>query len=167
VQFEVGEAFQNCGKRHFKNRAKTPDGADKHHWMKWHWSLLLLLGAGNIPDSSSSTTGVTTTPPYIDAWCEEWCSSWDDCNEIFGSNYVDLRLRVRFTLDDGPGRHLMHHKYFGNTISRQSFETQFVLDVSSALETSPCRLHITSVSAEGGEKYWDSEIDISGQPIPT
>ena len=122
-----------------------------------HWSLLLLLGAGNITDSSSSTTGVTTTPSYFDAWCEEWCSSWDDCNEIFGSNYVDLRLRVRFTLDDGPGRHLMHHKYFGNTISRQSFETQFVLDVSSALETSPCRLHITSVSAEGGEKYWDSE----------
>jgi hypothetical protein len=64
---------------------------------------------------------------------------------------------VRYTLDDGPGRHLMHQKYFGNTISRQSFETQFVLDVSSALETSPCRLHITGVSPEESEQYWDSE----------
>lgn len=105
----------------------------------------------------STALSVATNPAYFDDWCEEWCSSWKECNDIFDSNYVDLRLRIRLSIYDGPGKHLIQDKYFGTTISRQSFETQFVLDVATALETSPCRLHITSVFPEGDANYWDTE----------
>mmetsp|Transcript_6677 Transcript_6677/g.15166 ORF Transcript_6677/g.15166 Transcript_6677/m.15166 type:complete len:1894 (+) Transcript_6677:1692-7373(+) len=120
-------------------------------------SLLLFLGAGILPTTASSVTTDASQYSYFDEWCEERCSTWDACNELFGNNHADLRLRVRFPIDDGSGRYLILDKYFGTTISRQSFETQFVLDVATALETSPCRIHIISVFPEGNENYWDAE----------
>ncbi|KAL7543301.1 hypothetical protein ACHAXR_012700 [Thalassiosira sp. AJA248-18] len=119
-------------------------------------SLLLLLGA-SISSAAAPTPGITTTPPYFDDWCEDNCSSWETCHDFYGQNFVDLRLRVGFPIDDGPGRHLILDKYFGSTISRQSFETQFVLDIASALVTSPCRIYVIGVFPEGTENYWDSE----------
>ncbi|KAL9182021.1 hypothetical protein ACHAXT_012364 [Thalassiosira profunda] len=112
--------------------------------------LLLLLGTGlSIVDASSEATN-------HDEWCADNCSTLEDCNAHFADNHVDLRLRVKFSIDDGPGGTLLD-KYFGTTVSRQSFDTQFVLDVASALETSPCRLYVTSVFPEGTEQYWDTE----------
>jgi hypothetical protein len=124
--------------------------------MKWHLLLLLFLfGAEFLPyliATSSTADNIILTPSFFDSWCEEFCSSWETCNAFFGNNYVDLLLRVGFAIDDGPGRHLILGKYFGNTISRQSFDTQFVLDLSSALHGfSPCHIHVTNVSPEGNE----------------
>lgn len=124
--------------------------------MRFPSILLLTLGAG-ASSSSTTPTVVTTTPPYFDEWCEQHCSSLETCNDLFNDNFVDLRLRVRSPINEGTGRHLIPGKYFGSTISRQSFETQFVLDVASALEISPCRLYVTSVFPEGNENYWDTE----------
>ncbi|KAL7554304.1 hypothetical protein ACHAWF_017742 [Thalassiosira exigua] len=124
--------------------------------MRFH-SLLQLLVVGTTLLPTSSSKGVTTTPPYFDDWCDEQCSSLETCTDQYGDDYVDLRLRVGFPIRDGPGRHLILDKYFGSTISRQSFETQFVMDVASALDTSPCRLHVISVLPEGTANYWDTE----------
>ena len=107
--------------------------------MLFHQLLLLLLGVGLSPRSAASTSSseaVTTTPPYHDSWCAEHCSSLAECDSVFEDNHVDLSVRVQFSIDDGPGRHLIRDKYFGTTISRQSFDAQFVLDAASALETS-------------------------------
>ena len=127
-------------------------GTQDSNTMRLH---LLLFGTGIVLAAASA--GVTTSPSYFDEWCEEHCSSWEACSRAFTQNYNDLRLRVKFPIDEGPGRHLILDKYFGNTISRQSFETQFVLDVARALDTSPCRLYIISVLPEGNSHYWDTE----------
>ena len=122
--------------------------------------IVLLLLFGRIASATAKGDNpeiVKTTPQYFDGWCQEHCSSWDTCNNVFGSNHADLRLRVSFPIDEGPGRHLIQDKYFGSAISRQSFDTQFVLDISTALGTSPCRLHVRDVFPEGTTNYWDGE----------
>lgn len=123
-------------------------------------SLLLLLGLGVLSTATSSAdeqVSLTTTPPHYDDWCSLHCDSLIACNALYDSNHVDLRLRVKFPIDDGPGRHLIHDKYFGSTISRQSFETQFILDIATAIESSPCRLYVINVYPEGNDNYWDSD----------
>ena len=55
--------------------------------------------------------------------------------------------------DKGPGNNLVSGEYFGNTVSRQTFETQFILDVAAALDASPCHFYIISVLPDD----WDSE----------
>ncbi|KAL3801395.1 hypothetical protein HJC23_007005 [Cyclotella cryptica] len=98
-----------------------------------------------------------TTPHYYDDWCETHCSSLTTCNSKYGPSHVDLRIRVKFPIDDGPGEHLVFDKYVGNVINRQSFETQFILDIASSLDTSPCRIYIIDINPEGSGAYWDSE----------
>lgn len=100
-------------------------------------------------------TFVTTTSAVYDEWCAH-CSSLEQCNSTFGQDHVDLRLRIVYPIDAGPGQHLMD-KYFGNTIARQTFETQFILDIAASLDTSPCRLYVLNVYPEGRSSYWDSE----------
>lgn len=100
---------------------------------------------------------VQTTPNYYDQWCENNCSSLEKCSGQYGQNHTDLRLLLNFPIDDGPGKHLVFDKYFGNTVNRQSFETQFVLDIATALDTSPCRVYVLDVSPKGTDSYWDSE----------
>ena len=119
---------------------------------------LFVAATQNLPLSNASLVQVKATPPFSDEWCKDKCSSLDACNTLYRRNFVDLRLRVGFSINDGPGRRLVIDKYFGTTISRQSFETQFILDVARALETSPCRLYILNVfPEEGSNGYWDSE----------
>eukprot|EP00986_Skeletonema_menzelii_P018335 scaffold26628_cov149-Skeletonema_menzelii.AAC.2 len=91
-------------------------------------------------------------------FCSKQCDSLPSCNELFGNNFVDLRLRVNnFPIDDGPGKSLVFDKDFGNAVSRQTFETQFILDIATALDASPCHFYIVSVLPEGDDQYWDSE----------
>lgn len=106
---------------------------------------------------TTANSSVQTTPYFYDDWCEANCSSLVECNDQHGQNHVDLRIRVSFPIGDGPGRHLVLGKYFGNTINRQSFETQFIFDIAAALETSPCRVYVLDVIPEGTGAYWDSD----------
>ncbi len=73
-------------------------------------------------------------------------------------NYLDLRIRLHYPFSkrnanaperysgQPPGEHLIYDNYFGSTIARQTFETQVLLDMSRALDTSVCRFHILDVN---------------------
>jgi len=113
------------------------------------FAVLLLL----IPATQAA---ITTTPTFSDEWCEQNCNSLNSCNELFQTNSVDLHLRVRFPIDN-VGSHLIQDKHLGTTISHQSFNTQFILDIANAANTSPCRLYVQDVFPEGDDNYWDSE----------
>ncbi len=92
-----------------------------------------------------------------DQFCYEHCGSFSSCTALYDDNFVDLRLRVNnFPIDDGPGKSLVFDKYFGSTVSQQTFETQFILDIAAALDASPCHFYVLSVIPEGNDKYWDS-----------
>ena len=118
--------------------------------------LLLLVGVSADAESSSTKNAVTLTPPYFDECCETFCSNRSHCEELFGHDFVDLRLRVRVPIDDG-GRYLMPGKYWGPTISRQSLDTQFVFDIANALNISPCQMYVIDIFPEGVDNYWDSD----------
>ena len=75
---------------------------------------LLLIGLRVLSTSSADEqVSLTTTPQHYDDWCSSHCDSLIACTTLYGSNHVDLRLRVKFPIDDGPGRHLIQDKYFG------------------------------------------------------
>ena len=59
-----------------------------------------------------------------------------------------------FSILQGPGSHLITGVSLGDTIALQSFITQFILDVSSALAASPCRFYVTDVAAGQGHHSW-------------
>ena len=109
--------------------------------------LLLCLVAATVATSTDTD------------FCSGQCASLSSCNELFDNNFVDLRLRVEdFPIDDGPGGSLVFGKNFGTNVSRQTFETQFILDIAAALDdASPCHFYILDVFPEGDDKYWDSQ----------
>jgi hypothetical protein len=82
-----------------------------------------------------------------DSWCTQQCDSHSTCLERFGHNYVDLQLQLRFnqTILQRYGQTLEYGIYLGETISQQSFETQFIVDISSALKHSPCRMYVIQI----------------------
>lgn len=95
---------------------------------------------------SSSTP--SSFPHYNDDFCERDCSSKSDCTNRFSDDYIDLSVRTNHSVLDGPGQSLSGGIFLGDTIARHTFFTQFVLDVSTALNVSPCRLYILNVSPE-------------------
>jgi len=115
--------------------------------------LLLLISA---TQAAITTNSITTTPPFSDTWCKQNCNSLSSCDELFQTNSVDLRLKVHFPINN-VGSHLIKDKYLGTTVSSQSFATQFILDIATATDTSPCRLYVQDVFPEGTDNYWDSE----------
>ena len=98
---------------------------------------------------SSFVTGINI--PQHDQWCGDNCFNVETCNERFQSDYIDLQIRTRHSIKDGPGQHLIYNGRFqGTTIARQSFETQFVKDISeTTLGISPCKVHILDISSVG------------------
>lgn len=99
------------------------------------------------------------TKPYHDEWCFEHCSSLQECMDTFGTNdFVDLSVKINLSSFREPDVSLMNDKYFGDSISMQNFETQFVLDVSSAISVSPCRIYLLSL--EHGDHVYSMGEDI-------
>lgn len=93
-----------------------------------------------------------------DPWCRDNCASLQGCNDHFGFDFIHLKVKtVGFSQLDGPGKILTSGIYQGDSVSRQTFETQFISDIASALDVSPCRLHITSIAPERLDNSWDSE----------
>ena len=118
-------------------------------------------------------------PEGQDAWCRTYCQSYDECNFVWGEihaasfdssdvtllmplsrkhfvppagkDYVDLQMKTDFSMLDGPGKHLISGVSLGDTITSESFATQFILDVAQALSVSPCQFYVTSVVP--GEVY--------------
>jgi len=88
-------------------------------------------------------------PLYHDKWCKDVCNSQSSCSDVFHNDTLDLRIRTRHSILDGPGQHLLFQKkVFGDTIARQNFDTQFILDMSNTLDVSPCKVYIKDVLAE-------------------
>jgi hypothetical protein len=77
--------------------------------------------------------------------------------------YANLTVRVNRDFHDGPGDYLVSDPfdddkliYAGNTIHRQAFDTQFVLDLSYAIGIDPNRVYVIDV-AKGTVHYsWES-----------
>ena len=61
---------------------------------------------------------------------------------LFGKDYIDLRIRSKLSSLKGPGKGLVGNKYIGDAIFKQSFETQFIFDLSSSLSINPYRIYI-------------------------
>ena len=68
-------------------------------------------------------------------------------------NYANLTVRIMRPIDEGPGQNLMFDPihpdqsvpiYTGNTINRESFDTQFVLDMEYALHINRDRIYVTT-----------------------
>jgi hypothetical protein len=96
----------------------------------------------NVPDAVDGILGI---PLYYDGWCASSCSSLNSCNELFGADHLDFELKLAHSILDGPGAHLENGRFHGDSIRRQTYETQFVLDVATALEISPCAIYILSI----------------------
>ena len=80
-------------------------------------------------------------------------------------DYANLTVRIMRPVDEGPGQNLMHDPihpdrsvpiYTGNTINRQSFDTQFVLDMEHALGIDRDRVYVTDVKAADVHFSWES-----------
>ncbi len=98
--------------------------------------------------------GQQSIVPQHDQWCQTNCYSIETCDRRFQNNYVDLQLQTRHSILDGPGRHLIynHTKYFRSTIAKQTFVTQFVMDISqTSLGISPCKVHVLDILSVGKE----------------
>jgi len=82
-----------------------------------------------------------------DSWCIHQCATLTTCLERFGQSYVDLQLQLRFNqiILHRYGQTLEYEIYMGETISQQTFEKQFVWDLSSAIGISPCRIYVTNI----------------------
>lgn len=77
--------------------------------------------------------------------------------------YANMTVRVNRNYHDGPGDYLITDPYdteklifAGNTIHRQAFDTQFVLDLSNAIGIDQNRVYVINV-AKGKVHYsWES-----------
>jgi hypothetical protein len=123
--------------------------------------LLLTIAAFAACAVLSRAAAVDTTSrptSSSDPWCRDNCSSLGACQDRFGFDFVHLKVRTAgFSNLDGSLTGAIYH---GDSVSRQTFETQLILDVASALGVSPCRLHIASVAPEKRKaSAVDSEID--------
>lgn len=133
------------------------------------YSLLLFFSRWQ--DAESNLTSIENNKGNIidiqlplgrDDWCQKQCQSLAACEKLYGYDHFDVRLKAQYSLLDGPaGQHLFRGKLFGGTVTSQTFQTQFIFDVSSALQISPCKVYVIDVSPEeqtGEEEdtlWWD------------
>jgi hypothetical protein len=60
--------------------------------------------------------------------------------------YVDLAFKIDYPALSGPGQHLLNGIFLGHTIARETFATQFILDVHRAVNVSTSRLYVHNVT---------------------
>jgi hypothetical protein len=78
-------------------------------------------------------------------------------------DYAEFTVRIIRPMDEGPGQHLMWDPinpskqiFPGNTINRESFDTQFVLDMEYALGVDRNRIFVNAVSPGKVHFSWES-----------
>jgi len=102
------------------------------------------IGIGHAENSNNNEYFAYITDRK-EAFCKTNCSTITECSEMFPDEFVDLRLKVDFTDERKPSQSLITGIFLGKTIGLQTFKTQFILDLSYALDISPCRAYVTSV----------------------
>ncbi|CAM9248295.1 unnamed protein product, partial [Ectocarpus fasciculatus] len=77
--------------------------------------------------------------------------------------YANLTLRINRPWDEGPGLNLFDDPvepgaglFVGNSINRQSFDTQFILDMEYAVGISRDRVYVTNVKQGAVHYSWES-----------
>ena len=77
--------------------------------------------------------------------------------------YANLTVKINRPWDEGPGLHLFDDPvnpgaglYVGNTINRQSFDTQFILDMEYAVGISRNRVYVTNVKQGYVHFEWET-----------
>ena len=82
-------------------------------------------------------------------------------------NYANMSVKINRRIDEGPGQNLLYDRYdrekelyVGNTINRQTFETQFILDMSYILGISTNRINVTEIAKGDVHFTWESETVI-------
>lgn len=125
-----------------------------------YWLLLFLYSRLT---QSQSIQNPLDTPPFHDEWCDTVCATRQTCVSKFGNDTLHLKLKAKYSISDGPGKHLFKGKKYGQEITRRTFDTQFILDISNALEISPCKIYVSEVSSANNDKlspYLDPEYVI-------
>lgn len=76
--------------------------------------------------------------------------------------YANMTVRILRPYQDGPGQNLVQdpvdssNLYVGNTINRQTFDTQFILDLSYAIGIEVERIYVQYVSKGTVHYAWES-----------
>lgn len=60
-----------------------------------------------------------------------------------------------YSILDGPGAHLTNGIFLGDTIARETFVTQFVLDVSNAANISSSRVLVMEIAPGWVHHDWE------------
>ncbi len=78
--------------------------------------------------------------------------------------YANLTVKVNRPFQAGPGDYLVKdpfdpevNLYAGNTINRQTFDTQFILDLNFAIGIDVNRVHVLQVTKGTIHYSWESE----------
>jgi hypothetical protein len=88
-----------------------------------------------------------TSIEHTDTFCRDSCASLDQCSRTFGEDYAALTVSIdSLPLGNVLGESLVVDQWLGGAIARQTFETQFILDLATALDTSPCRIYISDIT---------------------
>jgi hypothetical protein len=76
--------------------------------------------------------------------------SYSSCNDIFHNDYIDLQAKLELPKSyEESGNHLfLDGKTYGDTITRQTFDTQFIFDIASAMNTTSCKVYVIDVLSE-------------------
>lgn len=76
--------------------------------------------------------------------------------------YANLSLKINQPIFSGPGQNLFTDPnktssslYVGNTINRQAFETQFVLDIEKSIGIHRSRVYVTDISKGTNHFTWE------------
>lgn len=65
-----------------------------------------------------------------------------------------------YSILDGPGAHLTNGIFLGDTVARETFITQFVLDISRAANISTSRVFVLEITP--GRIHHDWEVGCVG-----
>jgi len=78
--------------------------------------------------------------------------------------FANLTVKINRPYQEGPGQNLVKDPFYptralyvGNTINRQTFDTQFILDLSYALNIETERIFVMYVSKGTVQYSWESE----------
>jgi hypothetical protein len=125
--------------------------------------ILISCHVTNLAYAFKNTTpnvsnGIIGVPSYYDDWCTARCSNLNSCNQLFNADHLDLELKLHHNMLDGPGAHLEYGRFHGDFIRRQTYETQFILDIATALEISPCAIYILGMAPGQIGHYFDFDV---------
>lgn len=141
----------------------------------WAFTILILTSISSIYSKNTEEKDLTSShipldgqsifPPTYDDWCRKYCSSQNECYNKFQLDYIDLQVTIKNPTLDEPGTHLFHGKFHGKSITRQTFDTQFIFDISSAVNITPCKVYIIDVlvlkdgihTSKFSSSTWDNE----------